>query len=116
MKDHPIVHFEIGSHDGEKTSEFFAELFGWKIAGDDAGRIINTGGEGGIGGHISGLASEWGTYVTVYIEVEDLDVYLKKAAELGGKTLVPPVPIPGQGSFAWLGSPEGHIVGIWKPE
>jgi len=46
MKDHPIVHFEIGSHDGEKTSEFFAELFGWKIAGDDAGRIINTGGEG----------------------------------------------------------------------
>ncbi len=56
MKDHPIVHFEIGSHDGEK------------------------------------------------------------AVELGGKTLVPPVPIPGQGSFAWLGSPEGHIVGIWKPE
>ncbi len=43
MKAHPVVHFEIGSHDGEKTSEFFAELFGWKIAGDDAGRIINIG-------------------------------------------------------------------------
>ena len=33
-----------------------------------------------------------------------------------GKTLVPPVTLPGQGSFAWLAAPEGNIIGIWKPE
>lgn len=33
---------------------------------------------------------------------------------MGGKTLVKPVDVPGQGSFAWLGSPEGHIIGIWR--
>ena len=54
--------------------------------------------------------------MTVYVEVEDLEVYLKKAGELGGKTLVPPVTLPGQGSFAWLAAPEGNIIGIWKPE
>ena len=45
----------------------------------------------------------------------DLEAYLQKANELGGKTLVPPVEVPGQGSFAWLAAPEGNIIGIWKP-
>ena len=52
----------------------------------------------------------------VYVEVENLEAYLKKASELGGKTLVRPVQLPGQGSFAWLAGPDGYIIGIWKPE
>lgn len=114
MKNHPVVHFEISCHDGEKTRDFFSRLFEWDISDRGAGFMINTG--VGIPGHIVELAPEWGNYVTVYIEVEDLDRYLKKAGELGGKTLVPPVKLPGQGSFAWLAAPEGNIIGIWKPE
>ena len=115
MKTHPVIHFEIGCHQGEKTREFFAGLFGWEISGRDAGMIINADGANGIGGHIVELAPEWGTYVTVYVEVEDLEVYLEKAGELGGKTVVPRVTLPGQGSFAWLAAPEGNIIGIWEP-
>ena len=113
---HPVVHFEIGCHGGEETREFFAQLFGWEISGRDAGMIISTGAAEAISGHIVELASEWGNYVTIYVQVEDLDDYLNKAGELGGKTLVPPVTLPGQGSFAWLAAPEGNIIGIWKPE
>jgi len=116
VKEHPVVHFEIGCHHGAKTREFFAQLFGWDISGRDAGMIINTGRSQGIAGHIVELAPEWGNYVTIYVQVENLDAYLKKAGELGGKTLVPPVTLPGQGSFAWLAAPEGNIIGIWKPE
>jgi predicted enzyme related to lactoylglutathione lyase len=116
MAKHPVVHFEIGCRDGEKTREFFAELFDWDISGRDAGMTIDTGGAGALSGHIVELAPEWGNYVTVYVQVEDLDVYLEKAGALGGKTLVPPVTLPGQGSFAWLAAPEGNIIGIWKPE
>lgn len=116
MNSHPVVHFEIGCHDGGKTREFFSALFGWKISSPDAGLMIDTGTDGSIGGHIVELASEWGNYVNIYVEVEDLESYLTKAGELGGKTLVPPVTLPGQGSFAWLASPEGNIIGIWKPE
>jgi len=110
----PVVHFEIGCRDGGKTREFFAELFDWEISGRDAGFTIPAAGEG-IGGHIVELAPEWGNYVTVYVEVDDLEAYLAKASELGGKTLVGPVKVPGQGSFAWLAAPEGNIIGIWKP-
>ena len=78
--------------------------------------MVTTGVAEGIGGHIVELAPEWGIYVTIYVEVEDLEAYLKKAGELGGKTLVPPVTLPGLGSFAWLAAPEGNIIGIWKPE
>ena len=48
MKDHPVVYFEIGCHGGEKTREFFAQLFDWEISGPDAGMIINTGGAGNM--------------------------------------------------------------------
>ena len=116
MNGHPVVHFEIGCHDGGKTREFFSELFGWEISSPDSGLVIDTGRDGSIGGHIVELASEWGSYVNVYVEVEDLESYLTKASELGGKTLVAPVTLPGQGSFAWLATPEGNIIGIWKPE
>lgn len=116
MKNHPVVHFEIGCHNREETREFFAQLFGWEISAPHAGTVIDAGSGGGIGGHIVDLAPEWGTYVTIYVEVEDLEAYLQKAGDLGGKTLVPPVQIPGQGSFAWLAAPEGNIIGIWKPE
>ena len=116
MKNHPVVHFEIGCREGEKTREFFAELFGWKISAPEAGMNIDTGSTKGITGHIAELAPEWGNYVTVYVEVEDLEAYLEKAGELGGKTVVPPVTLPGQGSFAWLAAPEGNVIGIWKPE
>ena len=113
MTSHPVVHFEIGCTDGTKTGQFFAELFGWDVSGVETGFTINTG--GGVGGHISELAPEWGTYVTVYVQVEDLNAYLAKATELGGKVLVKPVTLPGQGSFAWIAAPEGNIVGLWKP-
>ncbi len=116
MKPHPVVHFEIGCRDGDKTREFFSELFDWNISGRDAGMMIDTGDAGSISGHIVELAPEWGNYVTVYVQVDDLEAYLRKATELGGKTLVPPVELPGQGSFAWLAAPEGNIIGIWKPE
>ncbi len=116
MPSNPVVHFEIGCHNGPQTREFFANLFDWDITPPDAGMVITTGGEGSIGGHIVELAAEWGNYVTVYVQVDDLEAYLTKAAELGGKRLVEPVAVPGQGSFAWMAAPEGNIIGLWKPE
>jgi len=114
MSKNPIVHFEIGCRDGSKTSDFFSKLFDWKIVPAGPARMIDAG--DGIDGHISELADEWGNYVTIYVEVEDLDSYLRRATELGGKVLVKPVELPGQGSFAWFASPEGNIMALWKPE
>jgi len=111
----PVVHFEIGCRNSQKTQEFFAKLFDWNINVQGPAALINTGSKDGIQGHITALGHEPHNYVTVYVEVDDLQAYLDKANQLGGKTLVPPVEIPSQGSFAWLADLDGNIIGLWKP-
>jgi uncharacterized protein len=109
---HPVVHFEIGCRDSKKTQEFYAKLFDWKIA--EAGPAAMIAAEtGGITGHITTLGHEPHHYTIFYVSVEDVAGYLKKAEELGGKTLVPPIEIP-TGTFAWMQDPEGNTVGLWK--
>jgi predicted enzyme related to lactoylglutathione lyase len=110
---HPVVHFEIGCKDSEKTQKFYANLFGWKIAQKGPAAMIDAG--GGPTGHISALGHEPHHYTIFYVEVEDVQEYLDKAKGLGGKMLVPPVDIP-TGTFAWMQDPEGNTVGLWKPK
>ena len=68
----------------------------------------------GITGHVTTAGHEPYHYTIFYVEMDDLQAYLDKAASLGGKTLVPPVPIP-TGTFARMQDPEGNTVGLWKP-
>jgi predicted enzyme related to lactoylglutathione lyase len=110
----PVVHFEIGCRNAQKTQEFFAKLFGWQMEAAGPATMISTDAKEGIQGHISALGHEPHNYVTIYVQVNDLQAYLKDAGKLGGKTLVPPTEIPGMGSFAWLADPEGNIIGLWK--
>jgi predicted enzyme related to lactoylglutathione lyase len=111
----PVVHFEIGCRDSEKAQKFYADMFDWKINQHGPAAMIATGGEGGIGGHITSLGHEPHNYVTFYVSVDDLQAYLDKAERLGGTTLIPPTEIPGDmGSFAWLKDPEGTVIGLWK--
>lgn len=111
----PVVHFEIGSRNSAETAKFFGELFGWHTQQMGPAHMIDTGSKAGIQGHFSSLGHEPHTYVTVYVEVDDIGAYLKKAESLGGKTLVPQVDIDA-GSFAWIADLEGNIIGLWKPK
>jgi predicted enzyme related to lactoylglutathione lyase len=54
------------------------------------------------------------SYLTIYVLVDDLQASLDKAQSLGGKTVVPPTPIPNVGSFALFTDPEGHVIGLFK--
>ena len=112
----PIIHFEIGCKDNEKTQQFYTELFGWTIEQMGPAGMISTGSEQGITGHITALGHEPHNYVTVYAEVDDIPKYLTKAEELGGSFVVPETPVPGQGAFAWFKDTNGNIIGLWKNE
>jgi uncharacterized protein len=113
----PVVHWEIGARDGSKLHTFYSTLFDWKIQVEPQFHygLVETGGQGGINGGISTLPAEVPPYVTVYVQVDDLEAYLGKAEGLGAKTLIPPTPIPGIGSIAMFSDPEGHPVGLFKP-
>ena len=110
----PVVHFEIGCQDSEKTQKFFSELFGWSMQAMGPATMISTGSDEGIAGHITALGHEPHHYVTVYVQVDDIEAHLAKAGELGGKTLVPATEVPGMGHFAWFADPDGNTIGLWK--
>ena len=112
---HPVVHFEIGCSDREKTERFFADLFGWHMRESGPAAMIDAGGPGGIPGHITSLNHEPHHYTMFYVEVDDVQACLDKAAALGGKTLVPPIKIP-TGTFAWLSDLDGNTIGLLKPQ
>ena len=108
----PVVHFEIGCRQSQKTQEYYAKLFGWKIQQAGPAAMIDTG--GAVTGHITELGHKPFHYTIFYVEVDDVQAYLDKATALGGKMLVPPIDIP-TGKFAWMQDPEGNTVGLWKP-
>ena len=112
----PVVHFEIAVKDGKTAHWFYSKLFDWKI---DASNPMNYGlvsadEQGGIGGGIFEAQEGMPTYVTFYVHVDDLQSYLTKAEELGGKTVLPPTPIPDIGSFAMFADPDGNTVGLFQ--
>lgn len=111
----PVVHFEIGCKDKPATAAFYSKLFDWEIDAGPAGYIkTNAPSEPpNIAGHMSSLGHEPHQYVTVYVSVDDIPAYLKRTQELGGKVLVPEVPIP-TGSFAWIADPGGNVIGLFK--
>jgi uncharacterized protein len=110
----PVVHFEIGCRDKAATARFYEDLFGWTTQEmGPAARMIATGSESGIAGHITSLGHEPHNYTIFYVDVEDVEAALKKAESLGGRTLVPAVPVP-TGRFAWVADPEGNTVGLFE--
>lgn len=110
----PVIHFEIGCRDRARTGEFFSKLFDWQIQASGPASSINTGSAKGIPGHITSLGHEPQNYTMFYVEVDDVQAYLAKVTELGGKTLVGPVKIPA-GTFAWFSDPDGNMIGLMKP-
>jgi hypothetical protein len=110
---HPVVHFEIGCQDKEKTSNFYRSVFGWAIDSGPMG-LIETGTSAGIPGHIAALGHEPHQFTHFYVETDDVAASLEKVEAAGGRTIVPPVQIP-SGTFAWFADVEGNVVGLWKP-
>lgn len=50
-----------------------------------------------------------------YIGVDDVDVAVRRAQELGGEVLLPPVDIPDFGRAAVLRDPQGAAFGVFAP-
>ena len=114
MPKNHIVYFEIGCTNVPETQAFLQGLFDWKFGGADTNPSIDTGVTDGLPGHLAMLGEEWGNYVTFYVQVEDLDQSVQQTRDLGGKVLVEPVVLEGQGRFAWIAPPEGQIIGLWE--
>jgi hypothetical protein len=114
-----IVHFEIPADDLPRAKEFYSKLFGWaieKAPGDMEYWMVATTDEKGEtavgGGMMQRQHPEHG--VTNYIGVPSVDEYVAKIEQLGGKVVVPKMPVPGHGYFAVFLDTENNAMAIWE--
>jgi len=113
----PVVWFEVVGKDGPALQRFYGSLFNWQIAdaGDGSGYGLVSAAEKGIGGGVGSSPDSGPGHVTFYVEVDDPAAYLKRAEQLGGKTILPPTEIPQfHLTFAMFADPEGHLIGLSK--
>ena len=109
--------FELATKGVEKAEKFYVELFGWKVKKDPDGFYREITGSGHEMGGMMELMPQHGPvppHWTVYFPVNDCDGDAKRATQLGGKVLAPPMDIPNVGRFAVLADPAGAAFAIIK--
>ncbi len=116
----PIVHFEIVAKDFPKLRDFYAALLDWQIAeplaeyGDYALIDAKQGAPFGIdGGMFPRSAEDPLTGFRLYANVDSAEAHAARVESLGGRVVMPPMEIPGQGiKIALFTDPEGNGIGV----
>ncbi len=108
---------ELATTDPKAATEFYGTLFGWKVKDMGAAmhdyRVVSVG-DTSVGGIMAlppdapSMPPHWGCYVTV----DSVEETLAKCASLGGKTLMPPMDVPGVGRMAVLQDPQGAVLSV----
>lgn len=112
-----FCHIELPATDAKKASEFYSSLFGWpmnKMEGIDYYLFgSNDGGVYGAISQVNKIASD--PRACNYVEVENIPTTLKKAENLGAKTITPRTEIPGgHGFYGIFQDPQGYHLGVWS--
>ena len=117
----PVVHFEIAGTNAEQLWSFYSAMFGWDINSDNpmdygiVDRAANSNADGiGLGGGICATPEGMPGYVTVYVEVPDVEASLQQAESLGGKRLMGPEQVMEGLVIGMFSDPDGHPFGLIK--
>jgi predicted enzyme related to lactoylglutathione lyase len=109
---HPVIHAEIRSTDPDATRTFFSELFGWTYSdGAFPGYTFVEGSSEATIPTAIGPLQGGADSVLFFVGVDDVAGTLKRAEELGGKTIQPAQEVPGV-TFGVLADAQGHVIGV----
>jgi predicted enzyme related to lactoylglutathione lyase len=114
-----VTWFEIIGKDSAGLQKFYKDVFGWKLTPPVAemGNYSMLADQGpddkGAGGGIGGSMNDENR-VSVYVEVDDPQKYLDRAAKAGATTLMPVTQITGDTTIAMFRDPAGNTTGILK--
>lgn len=106
----------------EEIKTFYSSVTGWKAENFNMGKyddyIMNMPESGqpaaGICNALGGNSSfphQW----LIYINVENLDDSIKVCGELGGKLLIEPKIMAGQGKYCIIQDPAGAVCALFEP-
>ena len=114
MPKNAICHFEIAVKDAKKAAASYEKLFGWKMNFDMGDDYVLFQPADGVGGALSKTKDHApASGITIYVDVDDIEGYLKKAVSLGGKEIRPKSDIPGVGWFGLFADPDGNVIGLF---
>ena len=106
----PVVHFEIIGRDLRLLEGFYKQVFDWQITSVMSEySMVNAG--SGIPGGIGAMGQEQ-SYVTFYVEVDDVGAALALIESKGGQKVFGPHTVPTGATIAGFTDPEGHLVGL----
>jgi len=122
MTDNPVCMWEICTEDAEKLAEFYQKAFGWDLQPIPQMNYVNVasgdGTDGGISGGIFNRQGEMPSYLTLYVQVDDVDAKAAELKELGANVFVEPTGGEGMPRYAMFLDPQGHtmcIINFPKP-
>ena len=112
----PITHFEIALRDPKKMKAFYAKAFGWKFGkGPHKGvHAAKTGSKKGIQGFLIERGEYIPDYVSLYVEVADIDKVVAKVTKGGGTVIRPTFSPDGKNQLCIVSDPEGHVFTLSK--
>lgn len=112
----PIGHFEICVSNLEEGKEFYSKLFEWDIHMDSSMpgyALANTSKE--PGGGIFQAEGEMKPFVTIYVEVDDIDGVLAKAESMGAMIIAKKTKISDEhGYYGMFADPDKNVIGLWS--
>lgn len=110
----PVVHWELMGSDSEKLAAFYNGLFDWQAEatpGFEQYYLVDEG-TSGVGGAVGKGPEGMESYITFYIQVDDINDHLARIEGAGGTTLMPRTEIPGVATYAMFSDPAGNTVGL----
>lgn len=110
---HAVTWVELATRDLARAEAFYQDVLGWTLqdhAAAPAGsyRIFSSD-DGQVGGLLK-MDADWGdmpSHWSIYLQVEDVDATVERAAALGGKCVVSAFDAPGVGRIARINDPAG---------
>jgi len=118
--DNTICHFDIPCDDLDEASEFYTQLFGWKVVPvpnmEGEYLLVQTSSEAGaLGGGLCkrGNGHE---HPFVYVMVEDIDASTETLKKLGGEVVTEKAPIPQVGYIVTARDPQGNSIGLLQED
>jgi uncharacterized protein len=111
-----VVHWEINSRDAGRAQEFYSNLFGWNVNAENPMKygMVDTNLKMGINGGIGQTQEGMSSYVTVYVQVENLQEHLDRAVQLGARVVMPVTEVMKDVTLAMFADPEGTVIGMIK--
>ncbi len=110
-----ICHWELQTTNPEKSKKFYEPLFGWKLEHIKEMNYVMIQTPEPPGGGINIVDKVEPTGTILYVQVEDIEATLDKAASMGGMVVQKKMPIPEIGSFGVFADPEGNKLGLFTP-